>query len=176
MANTYVKLNSITVGASPTTTMSFTSIPATYTNLLVKWSARGDRAAQPAADTYIRLNGDTGANYILRRLEGNGAAASSTLQTTGVTSLLGGQIPGATATASTFSNGEFYIPGYNESNQKLISIDNVHENNATAGYADLHAGNWTGTAAINQIEIIVYTGNGNFVQYSTATLYGIKSS
>jgi hypothetical protein len=66
-----------------------------------------------------------------------------------------------------------YIPNYAGSSNKSVSIDSVTENNATGAYSGLTAALFASTAAITSFGIS--TGS-NFVQYSTATLYGIKNS
>ncbi len=75
---------------------------------------------------------------------------------------------------NTFANGEIYIPNYTASVNKSVSIDSVTENNATSAIAALDAGLWANTAAITSINL--NGNNGNFVQYSTAYLYGIVKS
>ena len=85
-----------------------------------------------------------------------------------------GQVNGATATANTFANVSIYIPNYTSANYKSVSIDAVTENNATTAYAFLSAGLWSNTAAITSATIT--NSSGNYVQYSTAYLYGIKNS
>jgi hypothetical protein len=77
-------------------------------------------------------------------------------------------------TASTFANNEVTIPNYTSSNFKSYSVDSVTENNATQAYAIFVAGLWSNTAAITSITLGL--SSANFVQYSTAYLYGIKNS
>jgi hypothetical protein len=80
-------------------------------------------------------------------------------------------------TASTFSNGEFYIPNYASANNKSVSFDSVTENNkATDQILALNAGLWADSAAITSIKLEVNGGTYNISQYSSATLYGIKNS
>jgi hypothetical protein len=75
-------------------------------------------------------------------------------------------------TANTFSSTEIYIPNYASANYKSYSVDQVDEGNQTTVYSHLIAGLWSNTAPINQI---TFTPTSyNFVQYSTATLYGIR--
>ena len=81
-------------------------------------------------------------------------------------------VPGSTATASTFANVEYYFPNYTSSNFKSFSVDSVHENNVTAGFSWLGANLWSNTAPITSLSFSL--DFGNFVQYSTATLYGIR--
>jgi hypothetical protein len=86
-----------------------------------------------------------------------------------------GFIPTNGCTANTFGNGEIYIPNYAGSTQKSVSADAVAENNsATYIYSALNAGLWTGTAAITSIKLLI--PSYNFVQYSTAYLYGVSNA
>jgi hypothetical protein len=175
MANTYTLISSVTLSSSAAT-ISFTSIPATYTDLLIKLSSRSDRSGNTSADQYIQFNGDTSAIYSMRRLMGNGSSPSSD-STSGSTGAFVGDATAATATASTFANTEIYIPNYTSTNAKFISTDSVTENNATEAYAILNASLWNPVtqAAITSLLIGTVTSN-NFVQYTTAYLYGISNA
>jgi hypothetical protein len=136
----------------------------------LKISVRSDRAASTWDNSQLKINGST-ANMSGRLLRGNGSTASSST----LTSFTIGDIPAVNATASTFASQEVYIPNYAGSTNKSASVDSVGENNATNAVNDLLANLWSQTTAINQLTI--FSGNtANFVQYSTATLYGIKNS
>jgi hypothetical protein len=174
MANTYVKIASVTVGAGGASSMAFTSIPATYTDLVIKASARGTQASASHAFT-LRFNGST-ANYSSRELVGDGGSVSSSARTTLGSALYIGNIDGNSATSSTFASTEIYIPNYAGSAYKSLSLDAVTENNATEAYATLLAGLWSDSSAITSIDLISFSGHGTLMQYSTATLYGVKSS
>jgi hypothetical protein len=173
MANTYVKIASVSVGVLGAATMDFTSIPATYTDLQVLISARSSKGTT-ADSLWIRFNGSS-TSYSDRTLYGSGSAASSFSNAASGTAIYSGELNGSTSTASTFSNCSFYIPNYAGSTNKSTSTDAVDENNATAADAALTAGLWSNTAAITQITILPSTGP-LFVQYSTAALYGIKKN
>jgi hypothetical protein len=171
MANTYVKIATVSVGVLGASTIDFTSIPATYTDLCVKLSARNTGTAGGAYDAVVRFNSDSGSNYSIRAIQGSGAAASSFSSGT-QTYLANIVINSGLSTTSTFANTEFYIPNYAGANQKSVSIDTVQENNITSSATmRMIAGLWTGTAAISSINIFQ-----DFAQYSTATLYGISKS
>jgi hypothetical protein len=168
MANTYVKIASVTVGATPAATIDFSSIPATYDDLLLRVSLRTNNTDTPVM---VYFNTDyTDANYSVRRLLGNGSAASSA--SFSAPYLVYANI--STYTATTFGNADVYVPNYVGSTNKSVSADSVNENNATGAEAVLTAGLWSNTAVINAIRVDALTGS--FVQYSTATLYGIKKS
>jgi len=173
MANTYKLIASSTVGSGGAANITFSSIAGTYTDLLLKVSLRSGASA---FNDYVLLqfNSSGGTAYSDRQLTGNGTAASSASRS-GNAQMYAIASSGASNTASTFGNGEYYIPNYAGSANKSISLDAVNENNGTEAYANLSAGLWSNTAAITSI---VLTNNSatNFVQYSTAYLYGIKNS
>jgi hypothetical protein len=172
MPSTYTLIASATVGASPVSTIDFSSIPATYTDLCLKMSLRTNRAG---TFDYATINfNNSAADYTLRVLEGNGASTFSYTRSTFGVNLIG-RADGADATSNTFASIELYLPNYVGSNNKSMSIDSVQENNDPTAYQDLFAGLWSQTAAINRLTITNGTGN-SYVQYSTAYLYGIKNS
>jgi len=168
MAN-YIPITTVTVGSGGAATFKFTGIPQTYTDLLIKVSLRGDATGLP--DVRMQFNGDTGSNYQARELYGDGAIAASNTYTTTDAHF---QMNGTSTTSNTFTNSEIYIPNYTSSNQKSISGDAVNENNVTSTNVQsrLVAWKWAGTAPITSI--MFSTNTGNYAQYSTATLYGIR--
>jgi len=173
MANTYTLIASNTVGSGGASSVTFSSIAGTYTDLLLKTSAR-DVSAGSENWIYCVFNSDSGTNYTNLILRGNGSTAASGKVTSG-TSAYVGQTQGTATTSNTFTNSEVYIPNYAGSNQKSMSVDTIEENNATANYIALNAVLWTGTAAISSISLTSASGS-NFAQYSTFYLYGIKNS
>jgi hypothetical protein len=169
---TYIKIASNIVGAGGVASVTFSSIPATYTDLILKYSVRGT-GAEFRSVPYIYFNGDnSGGNYTYRRLY---AVPPGTIGSDSGNPNLLGYVDGANSTANVFGNGEIYIPNYRSSNQKSSSTDNVSENNASdnAGLS-LVANLWNGTAAITSF--VVSLAVGNIAQYSTFTLYGISNA
>jgi hypothetical protein len=173
MANTYVQIGStVTVGSGGVTSVSFTSIPNTYTDLVVYTSFRGDDG-QDALLCTLTFNGVSSA-YTERLLYGNGSSALSASHSTQATIDWSVLMPGLTATSNTFSNGSIYIPNYASSNFKSVSSESTAENNGAASPFYVNAGLWSNTAAITSITLT--STSNKIVQYSTASLYGIKSS
>jgi hypothetical protein len=171
MANTYVKIASVSVGVLGAANMDFTSIPSTYTDLLVKVSSRTTDAINDSDPLVIRFNGSS-SNLSARAVYGSGSAAASLTRASNSNTAW---TDTTVNTASTFGSAEWYIPNYAGSTNKSVSVDSVQENNATAAIAALSSVLWSNTAAINQITIL--SGNGvNLAQYTTATLYGISKS
>ena len=165
MAN-MIPISTVTVGSGGASSIVFSSIPQTYNDLIVKYSARNNSAN---GTLLVKYNNDgTAGNYVYRQIYGDGSAVYADAQS----DMFFGTVPRSTYTASTFGNGEIYIPNYNSSSQKSATTDSVSENNATTSIASLWTRQWTGTAPIDSITLYLYTGS--FVQYSTATLYGIR--
>jgi hypothetical protein len=168
MANTYVKIATVNVGLSGAANINFSSIPGTYTDLVVKLSTRSTGGS---ANLYWNYNGGSGTAYSSKKLFGNGAAASS-LQLSGVNYFQQeNAVNNSGSTASTFNNCDIYLTNYSStSTNKSNLFDGVTENNATTAYTVLSANLWADNSAITSIG---FATDGNFVQYSTATLYGI---
>ena len=171
MANTYIQIGStVTVGSGGAANISFTSIPATYTDLIVKFSGRTNYTGAANDGVTLAFNGST-ANFTTRFVFGDGASPSSS--TSG--SYTAGITGAANATASTFGSGEIYIPNYAGSTNKSVSVDTVNENNATSALALLGATLWSITSAITSITLTPTFGT-LWNQHTSATLYGISKS
>lgn len=169
---TLIATQSVPAG-SGSASVTFSSIPNTYTDLLIKFSARVERAVT-ITPLWMRINSDTGTNYFSRLIFGNGSATDYLGYN--LDYFIAGYVNAASTTSNTYSNGDIYIPSYTNSSQKAISVDMVAENNGTQGYDGFSAGRWTGTSAITSITFLEGNGNSNFRQYSNFYLYGIKNS
>ncbi len=161
---TYIQIATAT-GTGSSSSLTFSSIPATYTDLLVKFSLRSDTTG--LTNFNITVNST---NPTQRNLEGFSTSAPTSDTVTY------NYAPASGITASTYSNGELYIPSYLSSNSKSVSLDNTSENNATGSNrleltAKLYS---SATSAITTISITdIY---GNWTNLSTAYLYGISKS
>jgi hypothetical protein len=173
MANTYVAIATVTVGSGGATSIDFTSIPQSYTDLVLKISARVNTTGDPSMT--LQMNGST-SGYSQRELGAYSTTPYSASRTSevGITYFYAN---GSGTTSNTFSNNEIYIPNYTSSNYKSVSVDTATENNSTTDgwLVGLYAGLWSNTAAITSLKI-TNRAAVNFLQYSTATLYGIRSS
>ena len=176
MPNTYTLIASSTIGAGGASSITFSSIPSTYTDLKVVASTR-NTSANTLGLLPIRFNGSSSSlSSVVMYGFGTNAGTSAY---SGVAYAIWGYTNGATSTSNTFANTEFYIPNYTSSNYKSVSVDSVNENNATDGRQSLTAGLWSNTAAITSITLDALDGGAgsvNFVQYTTAYLYGIIKS
>jgi hypothetical protein len=166
---TYQLIETKTLGTA-VSTIEFTSIPQTFTDLVLVSNYRTTRAAV-FDQLRIRFNGNTGANYTWLGAYGSGSSAGA--ENTGDDVSFKTDVGvGNNATANTFSNGAIYIANYTGSTNKSVSIDAVGENNATEAYQFIYVGTYTNTTAITSIQGFS-EGSANFVVGSTFSLYGI---
>ena len=174
MANTYTLISSNVLTGSAAS-VTFSSIPSTYTDLVLKYSARlqvdGSTTRYPF---YVGLNGSSGTAFSEIRIRGNGSAASSLTST----SQPGTPSNAATAelgTANTFASGELYIPNYNSSAYKQIGSFNADENNTTGAFMYAYASLFSSTSAVTSL-VCFNASTYTFVSGSSFYLYGIKNS
>ena len=167
------QLISSQVLGSSVASVTFSAIPATYTDLVLRFSARTDATGAANVEVLaVAFNETYGTNFSGIRVYGNGTSALSTLQTGQFNYVVG---VNDTATASTFSSAEMYIPSYLSNTNKPFLGFSVGENNATATQTVASAGLWSNTSAITSLSIKPNSG-GNFLSGSSFYLYGLKSS
>lgn len=165
MASTYEKIATTTLGSGGTVT--FSSIPSTYTDIVLISSAKNSSGS---AGTYqIVLNSDTGTNYSAIYLLGNGIAASSG-KFTSASVLYTSRSTGSSSTE--FSPGVVHFMNYANTTTYKTIISRGNEASATAAaFINL----WRSTSAITSINL-QQPGGGNFAAGSSFTLYGIKAA
>lgn len=164
---TYTLINS-NVLSSSAASVTFSAIANTWTDLVVRISARAT-TANYANGFIVQLNG-VGTNQTATWLIGNGSAASSAAY-----AFIGGYTDAATATASTFNSAEVYIPNYNSATNHPVSTFSATENNATGSVLiTAQAGLWSSATAITSVKIQCDTDN--FVSGSSFYLYGISNA
>ena len=170
MATTFTLISAVTVGAGGAASIDFTSIPSTYTDLVLKISGR---VAGTGSGTQLRVRFNGSATgYADRNVEGTGAATGSVNRTgstyTYVTSLI--QAGGGNPSPNTWSSIDMYVPNYAGAANKSMSFDSVTEISAsTTAYADLTSGLWSNTSAITSINLTSQDGS-NFVLDEVTTI------
>jgi hypothetical protein len=172
MANTYTLISSNVLGSSAAS-VTFSAIPATYTDLIIRVTARSTLASI-SDDLTIRFNAGT-SGYSRTILQGNGSTAGSLRTANAAAAIAYGQINGANATASTFGTAEVYIPNYTSTVSKPFSSFGVGETNATAQFMSIAALLSNLTSAITSVTLYPSIGV-DFVSGSSFYLYGIKST
>jgi hypothetical protein len=151
--------------------ITFSSIPQNYSDLVILSSLRGDSGSGLGnVGVYLTING-LSTNRAAKWLYGSGAGSKGSISISGAS--IGAVLPVASSTSNTFSNLYIYLPNYSGNTNKSFSVDNVAPQNSTDIYElDLSSNLWSSTAPITSLAISV--SNGNLVQGSSATLYGIN--
>lgn len=166
MASTHGFIAKSTVGAGGAAYIEFTSIPQSYTDLIVFMSGRSTTGSPDAG---MEINGEGSSNISSRYMfsvDGsvtNGSSGS-------YIALVG--LPKSGTTSNTFGNVTIYISNYASSQYKPISVESITENmSSSETFLTLTAGLYSSSSAISSLKL-----TGNFAQHSTAYLYGIKNS
>jgi hypothetical protein len=169
--NSYESIATVTPYTT-TSTVVFSSIPATYRHLQIRFIGRTDRANQED-NIQLRFNSDSAGNYAAHVLYGDGATASSFSDGSSITFNTRSVVAAASATSGVFGAGIIDILDYANTNKyKTVRSLNGYDNNG-AGQVRLSSGLWMNTAAINTITIVPANGP-NFTANSHWALYGIK--
>jgi hypothetical protein len=172
MPSSRVLISSQTLG-SAAASVTFSSIPATYTDLVVRVSGRGTNAGVTGS-LLFRFNGDSSTIYSRTRLWGDGSSATSD-NSSGSNEGNGLSVNGNTSTSNTFGSAEIYIPSYTVSQNKPLSVFSATENNATSANIGAIANLYRSTSAITSI--LLYTSSGtDWMSGSSFYLYGLRSS
>ena len=159
MASTYTPI-ATTTGTGSSGTVSFTSIPSTYTDLIIVATGTGSAST---TSFEMRFNNDTGSNYSRTYMLGNGTGASSGRDPNGVSINLG--------VAEANNNAIIHIMNYSNTTTYKTAIERI---NAISSFTAAVVGLWRNTAAINRIDLFLGTGTWNTT--ATFTLYGIKAA
>jgi hypothetical protein len=168
--NNFTSIQTVTVGSGGASSISFSSIPSTYTHLQVRGSFI---CSNSGVSLFPRLNGVTSSgNYYWHYLEGNGASASS--GAAGTTSILE-SIFQSVGTVGTYPNAfvmdilDYTSTSKNKVAKTLYGADT----NGAGGSVGLGSGVFlTSGTAVSQIDFTLQTGT--FSQYSSFALYGVK--
>lgn len=172
MANTYTLISSTTLSTA-TNSVTFSSIPSAYSDLVLRMSVRGDGNS---LSSRMRFNGST-AGYAVNDMIGLGSGGvvyEGYINNTEIDTTRGGQA-NTNYAANAFSSIDVYIPSYTASNgTKPVNVISSTENATLTNYIDVMAAQWANSAAISTI--LVYPSTGNFVANSSFRLYGIKNT
>ena len=168
VATDYESISTVTVGAGGSSTLTFSSIPSTYTHLQIRLMAKTN-SANFYDTVLVRFNSDTASNYSYHYLDGYnstvsaaGAANTAFIQTYYIAGNAANTFGVAVIDVLDYANTNKY-----KTSRSLAGVDV----NTTGGAINFSSGSWRSTSAINSITI--YNTNP-FQQYSSFALYGIK--
>lgn len=171
MSKTFATIQSQTLNNSSTSTVTFSSIPQTFTDLFFICHVR---SADSTTGINIRFNGDSASNYAASYFLANNSSVT-TAAYIGHTSILAtGFSSSATVSGSSnFSPFIFSVLSYSSSVIKKTTVGQAFAFNSTSDHAiNISNGAWDSTNAINSVSLI---GTGNFAAGSVFSLYGIKN-
>lgn len=161
--NTYTPIATVTTTAGQAS-VSFTSIPGTYTDLILQGAA----TSSTAYELFMTYNSDTGTNYSNTYIEGNGTSASSGRSTS--TALM------STAYSNNSNPNPVTIQIQNYSNTTTYKTM-LSRSSAAGASVMAFVGLWRNTAAITSIQLKTSSGGGGtFAAGAVFTLYGIAAA
>jgi hypothetical protein len=179
MPGSYESIATTTL-TTATSTITFSSIPSTYSHLQIRMMGKGTATALEQYNPRIRFNSDTGSNYTLHFVRAYGTTVDKGASTS-ATGTWGGvsSFPSSNASyANMFGTSIVDILDYaNTSKYKSLKTLNGFEANGVgngtneAGQAGFSSGLWMSTSAVNSITIYSDT---DFAQYSSFALYGVN--
>ena len=168
------------VGAGGQSTITFSSIPSTYTHLQIRSILRNTAGSASSLDLYMNFNGDTDTNYRAYKQiggdgSGSGFSAASGTSTAAINKIANAYFLNDGNTASVYSAWICDILDYRNTNKyKVTRCLNGQDLNGS-GSIRFFSGLWMSTAAINSIVLTIEGGN-NFKQHTQFALYGIKGA
>ena len=171
--NSYESIATVTVGSGGSSTITFSSIPSTYTHLQIRGFTQ--QTNNSGANCIIRYNSDSGSNYNSHYLGGNGSTTGAGYFTNGSTT--GGYaFDSANNGSGAFCAFIIDVLDYANTNKYKTSRSlSGWSNNSSGENLSVMSSAWRNTAAITSITLQDYSG-GSFAQYSSFALYGIKGA
>lgn len=161
-----------TASGAGASSVTFSSIPSTYTHLQIRILSRTERPVA-AQSLWMQVNGDAGSNYSWHALEADGSAVSANAGAN-QTIILAGVTTGSSATSGMFATCVIDILDYANTNKnKTVRSLSGFDLNGSGG-VQFYSGNWRNTNAITSISLI--SPSNNFISGSSFALYGIKGN
>jgi hypothetical protein len=172
----YDSIATTTVGGGGAASVTFSSIPATYTHLQVRYIARTSAAAPGGEGDLVIVYGTPHAgNGYAHLLYGNGSTVTSTNSGGASFSQFASYTSSSTQTASAFGVGILDVLDYANTN-KLKTWRTLGGWDANgSGLVTFASGLQNDTSALTAITFATNSGN-SFAQYSQFALYGIRGN
>jgi hypothetical protein len=168
----YESISTVTVGSGGSASITFSSIPATYTHLQIRCAIQETQAGADYDNLIARFNGDSASNYSRHQLIGDGSAASAFGAANITFAGCGGVVRNGAGT-SVFNPTVIDILDYANTNKykTIRSLSGSDWNGG--GFVGLFSSAWRDTSAISSI-VLTSQSASNFSEYSSFALYGIE--
>jgi hypothetical protein len=167
MSSTYEPIATVTLGSSNASVLVMSSIPATYTDLILVTTAGTSSGANAL---YMRFNNDSTSIYSATYLYGNGSSVASGGLTGRDAAVIGYFVE--PSTGNTF-NSITQIQNYSNTSNFKTALSRANSTAGTYPGAEASISLYRSTSAINRIDVLVTSNTLN--AGSTFTLYGIKA-
>ena len=169
----FESIATVTVGSGGAASITLSDIPSTFQHLQIRVMSRADYNFAGGLSLYIRLNSDTGSNYRWHRLHGDGASAVAAAAGAADDRIEFWKSVTDTSTSSSIFSGQIVdILDYaSTSKATTVRAFNGYDANGI-GTVSIQSGLWTSTNAVSTITL---TSDGNWLQHSTAALYGVRA-
>lgn len=174
MALTYDSIATTTL-SSATSNITFSSIPSTYTDLIVVLANVVCSVNSSNILLQVGTGGsmDSGNNYSYTNITGDGTTARSNRASSG-NKILIGYWQAASNSSSYPSQANYSIMNYSNTSTHKTILGRGTVFNSTSGETSALVGLWQNTGAINIIKL--YPDTGNFNTGTIATIYGVKAA
>jgi hypothetical protein len=170
VSNSYESIATVTVGSGGSSSITFSSIPSTYQHLQIRFLARGTASLDDIFGA-LTFNGVGGTSYAAHDINGDGSAVTAQAFTSRADAVIN-LINGANRTSGVFTAGVMDILDYANTNKNKTMRHLVGYDNNGSGFITLQSSLFANTSAITSATISA--SSGNFAQYSSFALYGIK--
>lgn len=168
----YESIATTTVGAGGSASVTFSSIPSTYTHLQIRCTIQENASGSAYDNLIARFNGDSASNYSRHWVVGDGSAASAFGLASRTFAVCGFGVRNAVG-ASVFSSNVIDILDYADTNKNKTVRALAGTDWNGGGTVGLLSAGWFSTSAITSI-VLSLDSSLNFTQYSSFALYGIK--
>ena len=169
--NSYESIATITAGSGGASSCIFSSIPQTYTHLQVRIMTRSTFGATNWP-IFVQPNGSGSSIYAYHNLQGDGSSASASGASSQTLMQLG-EAPAASGTANAFGTFIIDILDYTNTNKNKTFRTLYGFDLNGSGIVGMRGGLFATTNAITSLN---FGTGGNFAQYSSYALYGIKGA
>ena len=175
MPITYDPIATTTLG-SAAASITFSSIPSTFTDLVIAGQIRSTRSGEITDQYTFVLNSDTGTNYSSTTMYDNDEAAPQVTRSGNSTNIGLVRCPGPNATSGVFGTVLSNIQNYSNSTTfKTILTSWGSQGDTTFYFLGKTVTLWRNTNAITSIEVKSVTSS-NLAIGTSLTLYGIKAA
>ena len=168
----YEAIATVTLANSTTPSVTFSSL-GNYQHLQIRGIVRNTRAAaSTGSDLSLRLNSDTGSNYVRHRLYGDGTSAVSSY-TAADSHMRIADSQSNSATSGIFTGFVIDILDADSSSKNTTVRCLYGAETNSLGIVAITSGLWLSTSALTSVTLL--DTNYNFVQHSTFALYGVRA-